>query len=124
MRLRSLLRERRWHPPTGEMVEHDFAAETRAQLAARHPNWSADLLEQFVPAPSGRIQQWDLNGVVAWEADLPPRRHRCYVHTRALLNFDLIERCPCGGVCIHSPSLEGDGHYWMERNSRGGGDCA
>ncbi len=57
-----------------------------------------------------------LNGVDWIDAPIPPHYHACYPQMRAWHRwFERVFRCACG-------SLSFDGRYWMERNSRQGGD--
>ena len=54
------------------------------------------------------------NGIPWYAAPLPRRWHRCAPWTTgSTQGLALVERCACGAT-----RLDGEGHPWMERNSR------
>jgi hypothetical protein len=61
--------------------------------------------------PGGLDYIENVGGVDWFFAPVPPRRHQCWPQTRAFLNGEHLERCPCGG--IRMPPFPG----WLERNT-------
>jgi len=93
----------KWQPPSGEYLPRKF---TRVSTPNR--------------LNLGGTEIWDLNGVGDLEAELPPVKHECYVHTQGVVNwFTVIHRCACGAVCYDHRPYDTE-HTWIERNSRQG----
>lgn len=65
------------------------------------------------PAPSPDPHQ-HRDGIPWHNAPIPHRWHRCKTWTTgSTRNLALVERCACGAI-----RLDGEGHPWMDRNSR------
>jgi len=75
-----------------------------------------------VTPPPTYVREWEggllnmeyvehIDGIDWHHAPAPPKWHRCWAQTRAVLHFEFVRRCPCGGITF-------DGKYWLDRNTR------